>query len=272
MLHYDRGILTGADTGGLALRGGDADAMLELLRMILERRGIGDVLAEGSARAAEKIGRGAEQYVMAVKGLELPAHMPVVKRSLEVIYAVNPFGADHQSSEHDTLYMPRSPQLFLQRLAKLGLNEPQSPKAMSPGKVRFAYETQLNYSVLDTLDLCQFVWGPSWQLYGPEETVELARASTGWQDVTLEELQQLGARRLNMMRAFNAREGAGRDRDTLPRRLFEPLKGGKTEGQALQPEEFETARSQYYELAGWDAETGNPRRETLEKLGLAWID
>jgi aldehyde:ferredoxin oxidoreductase len=193
--------------------------------------------------------------------------MPVDKRSLGLIYAVNPFGADHQSSEHDTLYMPKSAPLFLERLARFGLTEPQSPKAMNPAKVRFAYETQLNYGVLDTLDLCQFVWGPSWQLYGPDELVTLARASTGWDDVTLEELQALGARRLNMLRAFNAREGAGRDRDTLPKRVFEPLQGGKTDGQALPREEFETALEQYYELAGWDAASGMPRPETLARLG-----
>jgi aldehyde:ferredoxin oxidoreductase len=269
---FARGILTEADTGGLALRYGDADAMLALLEQTLERRGLGDLLAEGSARAAERIGRGAEECVVAVKNQELPAHMPVVKRSLGLIYAVNPFGADHQSSEHDTLYMPKSAPLFLERLARFGLTEPQSPKAMNPAKVRFAYETQLNYGVLDTLDLCQFVWGPSWQLYGPDELVTLARASTGWDDVTLEELQALGARRLNMLRAFNAREGAGRDRDTLPKRVFEPLQGGKTDGQAVPREEFETALEQYYELAGWDAASGMPRPETLARLGLGWIE
>jgi aldehyde:ferredoxin oxidoreductase len=267
---FQNGALGEADTGGLALNWGDADAMLALLRMTLAREGLGDVLAEGSARAAEKIGKGAERYVVAVKGQELPAHMPVVKRSLGLIYAVNPFGADHQSSEHDTLYMPKSPALFLERLAKLGLNEPASPKALNPAKVRFAYTTQLVYGVLDTLDLCQFVWGPAWQLYGPDELVELARASTGWEDVTLDELQALGARRLNLLRAFNAREGAGRDRDTLPARLFEPLKGGKTDGQAVPREEFEAALDQYYALAGWDAQTGMPRPETLERLGLGW--
>ncbi|MBI3762916.1 MAG: aldehyde ferredoxin oxidoreductase family protein, partial [Chloroflexi bacterium] len=221
---FERGLITTADTDGIELRWGDAAMMLKMTQMMLKREGFGEVLAEGSARAAAKIGRGAEDFVVAVKGQELPAHMPQTKRSLGLIYAVNPFGADHQSSDHDTVYMPKSPELFLSRLAALGLAEPQKPKDMNPAKVKFAYETQLNYSFLDSADLCQFVWGRAYQLYGPEETVALMRAATGW-DVTLEEIREVGRRRLNMLRAFNAREGAGRDRDTLPKKIFEPLKG-----------------------------------------------
>jgi aldehyde:ferredoxin oxidoreductase len=229
------------------------------------------VLAEGSARAAERIGKGASDFVIAVKGQELAAHMPQGKRSLEIIYATNPFGADHQSSEHDTLYMPKSPPLFLNRLARLGLTAPQKPKDMNEDKVRFALYTQYNYSALDTLTLCQFVWGPSYQLYGPDELVEMVRAATGWEDVTIEEIQAMGARRINLMRAFNAREGMGRDRDTLPKKLFQPLKGGRTDGVALDHQEFETALEQYYQMAGWDATTGYPKRETLDALGLEWV-
>jgi aldehyde:ferredoxin oxidoreductase len=268
---FEHGLITTADTGGIALRFGDADAMLAMLEKMLKREGFGDILAEGSARAAEVIGKGAADFVVAVKGQELAAHMPQGKRSLSVIYATNPFGADHQSSEHDTLYMPKSPPLYLNRLARLGLTSPQRPKDMNEEKVRFALTTQYTYSALDTLTLCQFVWGPSYQLYGPDELVALVRAATGWDDVTLEEIQRIGARRLNLMRAFNAREGIGRDHDTLPKKLFQPLKGGRTEGLALDPQEFEAALEQYYRMAGWDPLTGFPRRETLEALGLEWV-
>ncbi|MER3458866.1 MAG: aldehyde:ferredoxin oxidoreductase, partial [Chloroflexota bacterium] len=268
---FEHGLITTEDTGGIALRFGDADAMLAMLEKMLKREGFGDILAEGSARAAQVIGKGAADFVIAVKGQELAAHMPQGKRSLSVIYATNPFGADHQSSEHDTLYMPKSPLLYLNRLARLGLTSPQRPKDMNEEKVRFALTTQYTYSALDTLTLCQFVWGPSYQLYGPDELVALVRAATGWDDVTLEEIQQIGARRLNLMRAFNAREGIGRDRDTLPKKLFQPLKGGRTAGLALDPQEFEAALEQYYRMAGWDPLTGFPRHETLEALGLEWV-
>jgi aldehyde:ferredoxin oxidoreductase len=160
--------------------------------------------------------------------------------------------------------------MYLERLAKFGLAEPQRNKAMNPAKVKFAYETQKNYSFLDTASLCQFVWGPAWTLYGPDELVALMRAVTGW-DATLEEVQQVGERRINLMRAFNAREGVGRDKDTLPKKLFKPLKGGRSDGLFLKQEDMDTALDTYYELAGWDKTSGNPTKEKLTELGLEWI-
>ena len=103
---FEHGYLTLQDTDGINLRFGDAEAMLAILDKITKREGLGDLLANGSAYAAKHIGKGAEDLVVAVKNHELPAHMPQVKRSLALIYAVNPFGADHQSHEHDPSYTP----------------------------------------------------------------------------------------------------------------------------------------------------------------------
>jgi len=272
---FENEVINVEDTGGIALRYGDADAMLKMLNQIARKEGFGAVLAEGSERAAQKIGRGAEDYLITVKGTELPAHMPQVKRSLSVIYAVNPFGADHQSSEHDPMYTPApegETNLYLTRLAKLGLTNPQRNKVMNPEKVKFALETQKNYSFLDTLSLCQFVWGPAWTLYGPDDEIALVKAVTGW-DVTIEEIQQVGERRINLMRAFNAREGVGREKDTLPKKvLMQPLKGGRSDGLLVPKDELDAALDTYYELAGWDKATGNPTKEKLAELGLEWIE
>ncbi len=123
---FENEVINVDDTGGIALRYGDADAMLKTLNQIVRKEGFGAILAEGSERAAQQIGRGADDYLVTIKGTELPAHMPQVKRSLSVIYAVNPFGADHQSSEHDPMYTPApegESNLYLDRLAKLGLTE-----------------------------------------------------------------------------------------------------------------------------------------------------
>jgi aldehyde:ferredoxin oxidoreductase len=115
-----------------------------------------------------------------------------------------------------------------------------------------------------------FVWGPSWQLYGPADTVELVRSGTGW-DVTLDEILEAGERRLHLLRAFNAREGLGKEADVLPKKLFQPLGGkGPTAGVALTPEEFERARESYYQLAGCDPATGHATRDKLVSLGLEW--
>jgi len=142
---------------------------------------------------------------------------------------------------------------------------------MNPEKVEFALLTQYNYSATDTLDVCQFVYGPSWQLFGPQDMADLLAAATGW-PVTVEDIQQIGRRRLNLMRAYNAREGLTRDHDTLPKKLFtQPLSGGRSDGIALDPAELDTAITQYLELAGWDVETGVPRRGTLEEVGLGWV-
>ena len=142
---------------------------------------------------------------------------------------------------------------------------------LSDAKVRFAFRSQCFYSALDTLGLCQFVWGPSWQLYGPSETVELVRAGTGWQ-ATMEELLEIGERKINLHRAFNAREGIGKAADVLPKKLFQPLEGkGPTAGVALTTEEFEHARESYYRLAGWDTATGYPTPAKLRDLGLDWL-
>ncbi|MBA4380863.1 MAG: aldehyde:ferredoxin oxidoreductase, partial [Anaerolinea sp.] len=205
---YEKGIITKKETGGIDLRFGDADAMLDVLMQIVTKSGaLGPVLAEGSALAAKAWGGGADECLITVKNHEAPAHMPQAKRSLALIYAVNPFGADHQSSEHDWMYEKgMATDLYLGRLALLGLKDPQEQMSLGAEKVRFAYLTEVFYSLMDTLELCQFVWGPAWTLYGPAETVALVRAVTGW-DVTLEELMTVGARRLNLMRTFNAREG-----------------------------------------------------------------
>jgi aldehyde:ferredoxin oxidoreductase len=262
---FEHGILTKADTGGVELRFGDAAAVVQVIQLIAKREGIGDLLAEGSARAAAMVGRGAEELVVAVKKQELPAHMPHVKRSLGLIYAVNPFGADHQSSEHDTSWKSD-----LERMSEIGLTEPVHPKVLNEAKVRFALVTEHAYSCLDTVNMCQFVFGPAWHLYGMKQLVAVVRSITGW-DVSLDELMRLGERRLNMLRAFNAREGIDRSRDTLPKKLNKALTGGKSDGLFVTQEEIEQAKDWYYAMAGWDVSTGTPTRPKLEELDLGWV-
>lgn len=259
------------DDRGLGLAFGDGRSVLRALEAIALRRGVGDLLAEGSLRAAQTLGSAAVDLTVTVKGQELPAHMPQHKRSLGLIYAVNPFGADHQSSEHDSMLKTKPGSLHRRRLAELGEFGDLDLRDLSDDKVRFAYTTQCFYSALDTLGLCQFVWGPSWQLYGPAETVELVRYGTGW-DATMDELITMGERRIQLLRAFNAREKIGKGADVLPKKLFQPLTGkGPTAGVALTSEEFEQARDTYYRLAGCDPATGYPTRARLLDLGLDWV-
>jgi aldehyde:ferredoxin oxidoreductase len=250
---FEQGLLTTEDTDGLQLRFGSGEAMVAMVERIGEREGFGQVLGEGSTRAAVRMGVG-QDLVVAVKRHELPAHMPQVKRSLALIYAVNPFGADHQSHEHDGSY-----RWYPKRMAELDLLDPQPSDVLNAEKVRYAAYTQRMYSLLDTLPVCQFVFGPSWHLYGPSQLVELVRAATG-REVSLWELMKVGERRLNLLRAFNAREGVGSEADRVPVKLVIPVS----------LDEVDDAKRLYYQMVGWD-EDGRPTRPKLEELALGWV-
>jgi aldehyde:ferredoxin oxidoreductase len=261
---FEQEVLSVEDTGGIELRFGSAEAMVAMTELIAKREGLGDLLADGMVQAAKKLGPEAEALVTAVKSNPLPAHMPEVKRSLALIYAVNPYGADHQSHEHDPSYGD-----YPERMAELGLVQPQPSDVLNEEKVRYAMVTQHFYSLMNTIGVCQFVWGPSWQLYGPGQLVEMVRAVTGW-NVSTKELVKAGERALNMMRAYNAREGLTSADDKLPSKLFKPLTGGPSDGIAITEEEIASALLTYYAMCGWDTE-GRPTRTKLEELGLAWV-
>lgn len=265
---FEKGIISKEQTGGIELKFGSADAMLKALDQIVKNEGpLGKVLSQGSERAAKAWGNGADECLITVKGAEAPAHMPQAKRSLGLIYAVNPFGADHQSSEHDPYYEEGVADFNLDRLKQIGLGSPQPAYSLSEEKVRFAYETEVFYSMLDSAELCQFVYGPTWTLYDAKDTAAMINAVTGW-NLTVEDLMEVGRRRLNLFRVFNAREGFGRKDDKLPKKFFKQLAGtGPTAGFTLTQAEIDMAIGLYYRMAGWTAD-GVPTPETLKRHDL----
>ncbi len=260
---FEEGLLTTEDTGGLELRFGNAEAMVKLVEQIGEREGLGKVLGEGSVRASKRLEVG-EHLLVAVKGHEVPAHMPEVKRAMALIYAVHPGGADHTVAEHDPGYLENP-----DRVAELGLLDPQPADVLNPEKVRYAlYENQL-VSAVDTLSVCWFVYGGTWQLYGPNQTVDIVNAATGW-NMSLWELMKVGERQVNLMRALNAREGVGAEADTVPEKVLAPLVGGASDGVGVDGDEVDRALQLYYAMAGWD-DNGTPTRAKLEELALGWV-
>ena len=268
---YEKGLIDKTVTDGIDLKFGNGEALPVLIEKIANKEGFGRLLALGSYRYAQTLGEEALDLTVTVKKQELPAHMPQYKPAVGLVYAVNPFGADHQSSEHDPFLVMPEDSVERRRLAQLGIQKGyEDPFTMDDDKVRFAWDTQKYFSTLDTLCLCQFVWGPSWELYGPDEMVELCKTGIGW-ETSLYELMQVGERRINMMRAFNAKEGFTKEDDLLPRKIFTPLKGGPTDGVVLDKESHEHAKNLYYDLAGWDKEKGNPTESTLKRLSLQWM-
>ncbi|NIA03672.1 MAG: aldehyde:ferredoxin oxidoreductase [Nitrospirae bacterium] len=149
---YEKGIITKDDTGEIDLSFGNAVAMVQMVELIAKREGFGEVLAAGSARAAQAIGKGSERCLTTSKNQEAPAHMPQVKPTVGLIYAVNPFGADHQSHEHDGAYAGAP-----ERMAQLGLFDPQPPLTLNAEMVHYALVTEYFYSLMDSLNVCQFV-------------------------------------------------------------------------------------------------------------------
>jgi aldehyde:ferredoxin oxidoreductase len=265
---FEKGILTTEHTDGLAVRFGDAAAAIKLAEMIGRREGIGDLLAEGPARAARKRGPEAARISVTVKGKELPAHMPTSKAMLGMAYAVNAFGPDHVSAEHDAVISGKPPAEAIQGF---GFYDTVKPEDLSLEKSRLLAYSQRYVSAIDSFAVCQFCFN-TWSIYSITDLVTVVNAVTGW-EFTLFELMLLGERRVNMMRAFNAREGFGAKDDVLPERLFEdPLEGdGKSAGRTVNRELFYACLKEYYLINGWDPDTGNPTDVKLRELGLGWV-
>ena len=266
---YERGIIGPEETGGLELRFGDGEMLVQLVEMIARRQGIGDLLAEGPVRASERWGPEAEALAVHTKGQPFPAHMARAKGSLPVVYAVNPYGADHMCTEHDAFLLEELPQSLRERMRALGILETAPVEATGPVKMRLATITQRYMSLLDSLELCAFCFASGW-FFDAQDIVTTVRAVTGWQ-TNLWELMLIGERRINLMRAFNAREGMTADDDRLPPRMAEPLEGGPTDGWRVDLEAWERDRALYYGMMGWDTGSGLPTRAKLYELELDWV-
>jgi aldehyde:ferredoxin oxidoreductase len=260
---FEKGLLTLQDTDGIELRFGNAEAMLAMLERIAHREGIGDLLAEGSRIAAQRIGQGAEAYAIEVKGVEMGMHEPRLKQGLGLTYAVNPHGADHGSGIHDTGYDQEGP--GLQAAYMLGLLDPMPLDDLGPAKVRAAMYLQVWRNTLDAVSLCLFV------PYDYRQVVEIVRAVTGW-NTSLWELMKGGERIATLARVYNLREGLTAADDRLPERFFTPPTAGALHENrvAIDPKALDGAKRLYYQMMGWDGETGVPHRWKLEELGIGW--
>lgn len=263
---YEKGILTKGDTGGLDLRFGNVEAMMRVVEMIGQREGLGDILAEGMRPAVEKFGKRAEQSAIHVKGMPVPFHEPRGKVGVGLGYAVSATGPDHMEYPHDPFWATEA---GISLLRPLGIFEPVDVFDLGSQKIRIFVYLQQYFNLLNCLGICMFTAKP----FGPQTLngiVDYVKAVTGW-ETSLFDLLKVGERHANMARIFNLREGLTANDDSLPDRFFQPIEGGTLKGKRIDREQFSKALETYYEMMGWDPETGVPKRGKLSELDLDWL-
>ncbi|MFC1591494.1 aldehyde ferredoxin oxidoreductase family protein [Thermodesulfobacteriota bacterium] len=256
---YEKGLLTDADTGGLALKFGDADLLVKLTEMIALREGVGDLLSHGSRYVARKLGGGAETFAMHVKGLELPAYDSRAAKITGLGYAVASRGGDHMTGYIQGPTFIDTPFLVVDDSKIEDLYAPQ------PKDARVLRDLEDALTMFDVTGTCKFMG----LMLDAHEWVDLIASVTGWQ-FDVDDFRKTGERVVNLSRAFNMREGLSRADDTLPARLLaEPMPGGPASGHMV--EQLDTMLDQYYTERGWDLASGRPTSEKLQELGLGGV-
>jgi aldehyde:ferredoxin oxidoreductase len=258
---YQRGILNADQTGGRALEFGDADLVVDLVELIGRREGVGDLIAEGSRRMAERLGCGSEHFAMQVKGLELPAYDPRAAKLTGLGYVTANRGGDHMNGYIVGPTFIDMPFLIVEE------SNIRDPSVADPQDARVLIDMENALSVLDALGGCKFMG----VLLSADEIVDLVQAATGW-DFDVDEFRKCGDRLQTMARAYCAREGLRREQDILPERLMlDPLPDGPAQGMLLDRLSLEKMKDAYYEMRGWDVATGVPTPAKLSELGLDYL-
>jgi len=250
---YEKGILKKSDVDGLELTYGNYESMIALIKKIASREGIGNILAEGSRGAAGIIGKGAEDYAIHVKGLELPAYEPRGAKSMGYNYATASIGASHcygyAAQDIWGAPVPRTTNRF--------------EEVENADIVIYNQDETANK---ETGIICGFAgnWGWVPDLFG-----KMLAAARGIDEYTdNDHLRLVGERIVNLERLINLREGFGRQDDSLPKRMrTEPLHTGEAEGEGQVVRHQDEFLDRYYELRGWSKE-GAPTTDKLKALGL----
>jgi aldehyde:ferredoxin oxidoreductase len=267
----ERGLLP-RSCAKVPLRFGDSEAVLRMIRDIANRRGFGDLLAEGARRAAAEIGAEAERYALHVKGLEMVCFEPRTQTNLALGYATAPIGPRYDICEHDWDYDTQVGwDHTLESSRTVGILNRIPMDSLDERKVRNFKALATLWSGADALDLCIFAIAPT-RVLSLQDMAELLGAITGW-STSAYEIMRFGERRLHLMRVYNLREGLSAADDTLPDRFFdEPIRmpGERWDGATLDREQFVAAIQSYYRMIGWDR-AGHPQYETLLDHHLEWV-
>jgi len=265
---FDKGILTKEDTGGLKVEWGDAAASLKLIEMTAHREGFGDLFAEGVKRAADRIGKGAENIVVSVKGMAISTRDGRPSKAWALGYAVAARGADHcRAMIFSECVFAGGEQGFDPVQGDVfGVPGTAVDPLTEEGKGRMVKWYEDVRAFENCMENCLFsIMRYPKKLGMPGILAKLYSAVTG-RVLSAEDVMHIGERIVNLERAFNVREGLTRKDDTLPKRfLEESLPDGPAKGQTVK---LEPMLDEYYQLRGWEKDTGFPTREKLEELDL----
>jgi len=262
---FERGHLTRSETGGHELRWGDAGAAAELLQAIVERRGIGDTLAEGVRRAAQTIGQGSEGYALHVKGADLNEPSMRLMKAWALGVVLSTHGGGHlDGSPHPTAWAGQ------EELARSLFDNPR-PGAPGEydGQAKAVIWHEAYKGLVDMLGICTYtsMW-PDAGLLTADDYAGLLTAGTG-RPFSGEELLRGGARLHQLQKAFNTlHTGHTRRDDRPPRRMLEPIRSGPHAGERLHPDRWEAMLDEYYAAQGWDGATGWQTEASLHGHGL----
>lgn len=222
-----------------SIKFGEGENACQLLEDIALRKSyFGNLLADGVFKAVNELGEQTKPYLRASRGVGLPAHMPRKKPGIGFGYLTGPNPGDHMKLEHDWIASdPGS-------LKSLGLEISSEPDALDKNKVEIGRVTQIYYSMVDTLSLCLFIFGPG-NIYTFDEMVEMVNSATGF-NYSFEDLMKIGEQSLKLQRELYYNLG-GKDEEFLPY-LNEEIPDGPSKGCKIDKSDFEVAREHYNSL------------------------
>ena len=245
---FEKGIVTAEDTDGIEMTWGNHRAMVAMVEKLAKREGFGDIIADGVKKGARRIGKGADEFAMHIRGQELPGHDPKMDYHWGLAYVLDPTSARH--TQNADVFQPLTKVIQHDRLSYSGL----SPE--------FTVDSMIHH-VVNSTGMCAFVYSC---FPRAEVLSEFLEAVTGWES-DIASLTTDGERILNMRQAFGAREGINQASNKVPGRLLghPPFREGPHAGISIDEQDW---FKDYFAKFGWDLGTGKPTKEKLLALGL----
>jgi aldehyde:ferredoxin oxidoreductase len=249
---FEKGLITQKDTDRIDLTWGNMDGAIELLHKIAKKEGIGAILSEGTREAARSLGKGAEEFSLEVKGLEVPMHDPRGFHGMGLAYMTSIRGGCH------LMHLALPVEQGISPFTEGGFQENYIGQT-SEGKAEMVKLCEDLGVPCNSMVICEFV---AWTL-SANELAEIVRVTTGF-DFTLKDLLSCGERTWLLKRGLGNMMGVRAKDDRLPKRILTPLKEGAAAGSVP---DVEKLLREYYEIRGLDGD-GRPKKEVLIRVGL----